>query len=43
MSGLALQMPAEAGSNYPRPFDSPCSGQTSRRLARHAGLTLFGV
>jgi uncharacterized cupin superfamily protein len=36
-------VPAEAGSNYPRPFDAPCSGQTSRRLARHAGLTLFGV
>jgi uncharacterized cupin superfamily protein len=36
-------VPAEAGSNYPRPFDVPCSAQTSRRLARHAGLTLFGV
>lgn len=34
---------AQTGSSYPPPFDIPCSGQTCRRLARHAGLTLFGV
>jgi uncharacterized cupin superfamily protein len=33
----------ERGSNYPSPLDQPCSGQGSRRLARHAGLTQFGV
>jgi uncharacterized cupin superfamily protein len=36
-------VPSETGSNYPDPFDSPCNGQASQRLGRHAGLTLFGV
>ncbi len=36
-------VPAEAGSSYPHPFDIPCAMQSSQRLARHAGLTLFGV
>jgi len=36
-------VPAQAGSTYPRPFDAPCNGQSSQRLARFAGLTLFGV
>jgi uncharacterized cupin superfamily protein len=35
--------PAETGSNYPEPFDAPCRGQVSQRLARFGGLTLFGV
>ena len=34
---------AQTGSTYPRPFDVPCSAQSCQRLARHAGLTLFGV
>jgi uncharacterized cupin superfamily protein len=36
-------VPAVVGSNYPTPFDEPCNAQSSQRLARHAGLTLFGV
>jgi uncharacterized cupin superfamily protein len=36
-------VPVQTGNNYPPPFDSPCSDQTSWRLARYAGLTLFGV
>ena len=36
-------VPAQTGSNYPSPFDEPCSAQSTQRLARHAGLTLFGV
>src|ERR1700754_3309562 len=36
-------VPAQAGSNYPAPFDQPCNAQSSQRLARHAGLTAFGV
>jgi len=36
-------VPAETGCSYPSPFDSPCKAQSSRRLARHAGLTQFGV
>jgi uncharacterized cupin superfamily protein len=36
-------VPAQTVSTYPRPFDVPCSGQSSQRLARHAGLRLFGV
>lgn len=36
-------VPAQAGSNYPTPFDEPCNAQSSKRLARHAGLTRFGV
>jgi uncharacterized cupin superfamily protein len=31
------------GCSYPSPFDLPCNAQRSQRLARHAGLTLFGV
>jgi uncharacterized cupin superfamily protein len=36
-------VPVGTGSNYPHPFDIPCDGQSFQRLARHAGLTLFGV
>jgi uncharacterized cupin superfamily protein len=36
-------VPAQTGSNYPEPFDAPCNGQASQRLARFGGLTLFGV
>jgi uncharacterized cupin superfamily protein len=36
-------VPAETGSTYPHPFDTPCSSQSCQRLARYAGLTLFGV
>jgi uncharacterized cupin superfamily protein len=36
-------VPAQTGSNYPHPFEAPCSGQSCQRLARNAGLTLFGV
>jgi uncharacterized cupin superfamily protein len=36
-------VPVETGSNYPTPYDRPCNDQATQRLARHAGLTLFGV
>jgi uncharacterized cupin superfamily protein len=36
-------VPTQTGSSYPHPFDAPCSGQACQRLARHAGVTLFGV
>lgn len=36
-------VPAQAGSSYPSPFDVPCRAQACQRLARHAGLTQFGV
>ena len=36
-------VPAESGCNYPSPFNLPCSLQSSQRVARHGGLTLFGV
>lgn len=36
-------VPAETGANYPPPFDGPCNDQYCQRLARHAGLTKFGV
>ena len=36
-------VPLGTGSTYPAPFDSPCNGQSSRKLGRHAGLTMFGV
>jgi uncharacterized cupin superfamily protein len=36
-------VPLQFGSSYPPPFDVPCAGQATQRLARHAGLTLFGV
>jgi uncharacterized cupin superfamily protein len=34
---------AETGSNYPYPFNLPCNAQSCQRLARHGGLSLFGV
>jgi uncharacterized cupin superfamily protein len=37
------RVPAKSGSSYPHPFDTQCRGQSCQRLARHAGLTLFGV
>jgi uncharacterized cupin superfamily protein len=36
-------VPVESGSTYPSPYDVPCAKQASQRLARHAGLTAFGV
>lgn len=36
-------VPVQSGSSYPAPFDVSCAGQSSQRLARHAGLTAFGV
>jgi uncharacterized cupin superfamily protein len=36
-------VPANTGSTYPAPFNVPCSAQSCQRLARDAGLTLFGV
>jgi uncharacterized cupin superfamily protein len=36
-------VPAQTGGTYPHPFDAPCSDQSCQRLARNAGLTLFGV
>jgi uncharacterized cupin superfamily protein len=36
-------VPTQTGSNYPAPLDLPCNAQSSQRLARHAGLTAFGV
>jgi uncharacterized cupin superfamily protein len=33
----------EDGSNYPPPFDVPCSGQSCQRLGRSQGLARFGV
>ena len=36
-------IPLQSGCNYPPPFDADCHHQTSQRLARHAGLTRFGV
>jgi uncharacterized cupin superfamily protein len=36
-------VPVELGSSYPTPYDQPCNGQSSQRLARSQGLTLFGV
>ncbi|WP_043429388.1 cupin domain-containing protein [Cystobacter fuscus] len=36
-------VPVQTGSSYPPPFDSPCNAQSFQRLARHAGLTRFGV
>ena len=44
MKKIALSSVAiESASTYPPPFDEPCSGQTSQRLARSRGLTHFGV
>jgi len=37
------RIPVQSGNNYPHPFDAPCRDQSTQRLARHAGLTLFGV
>lgn len=36
-------VPARSDCSYPAPFDAPCLGQTFQKLARHAGLTQFGV
>jgi uncharacterized cupin superfamily protein len=36
-------VPIQTGSTYPPPFDQPCQRQSSQRLARHAGLSQFGV
>lgn len=36
-------VPTRVGSSYPSPFDGPCSGRSRQPVARHAGLTLFGV
>jgi len=36
-------IPVQTGSDYPPPFDAPCNNQPTQRLARHAGLTAFGV
>lgn len=36
-------VPVQTGSSYPPPFDGPCKDQASQRLARHAGLSQFGV
>jgi uncharacterized cupin superfamily protein len=36
-------VPAETDCNYPYPFNLPCSLQSCQRLARHEGLTHFGV
>jgi uncharacterized cupin superfamily protein len=33
----------ESECNYPPPFDGPCLRQSTQRLARHSGLTQFGV
>jgi uncharacterized cupin superfamily protein len=36
-------VPVESGCSYPSPFDAACLDQFTQRLARHAGLTQFGV
>jgi len=36
-------IPVDSGSTYPAPFNEPCEGQDSQRLARAQGLTQFGV
>jgi len=36
-------VPTQTGSSYPPPFDASCKAQSTQRLARNAGLTLFGV
>ena len=36
-------LPVRSGCNYPAPFDTPCLGNTWRRLGQAAGLTAFGV
>jgi len=36
-------VPVETDCNYPLSFDRPCLDQSTQRLARHAGLTQFGV
>ena len=37
------KVPTQTGSSYPPPFDALCKNQSTQRLARNAGLTLFGV
>ena len=36
-------VPSQTGCNCPPPHDAPCEDQACQRLARHAGLTAFGV
>ncbi len=36
-------VPVSVGSNYPPPFDAPCTTRARRRLGDAAGLTDFGV
>jgi uncharacterized cupin superfamily protein len=36
-------IPWRGGSNYPAPFDAPCSGGTWQKLGDAGGLTQFGV
>ncbi len=36
-------VPAQGGGSYPHPFDEPCRAQSCQRVARHAGLSQFGV
>ncbi|MGB8819023.1 MAG: cupin domain-containing protein [Rhizobiaceae bacterium] len=37
------QLPVNAGTLYPPPFDEPCISRERRRLGDAAGLTQFGV
>src|SRR5260370_18825607 len=37
------EVAVETECNYPSPFDRPCLDQSTQRLARHAGLSQFGV
>lgn len=39
----ALDVPAEEGSRYPKPFDAPCRARSRRRLGDVFGLVDFGV
>lgn len=36
-------IPVESASSYPTPFNEPCTGLRTQRLARVRGLTMFGV
>lgn len=37
------EVAVNSGCSYPSPFDRSCLDQSTQRLARHAGLTQFGV
>ena len=37
------KIPVDSSTNYPKPFDEVVKGRSRKRLARHAGLTQFGV